>query len=135
MSAITNVDRVRQIREADPLRAGASIAKELGLSRERVRQILSKLEMPTRFYPEMKECSQCHTIFEVRRNRKFCSRDCANKSKVRTEVVEANCGGCGAVLYRRPYRIRSKSGNVYCNKECQHKAFAAKAEARKWKNS
>ena len=133
MTTVSNVERVRLMREDDPLCSGASIAKEIGLSRERVRQILSKLEMPTRFYPETKECPQCHTPFEVRRNRKFCSRPCSNKAKIRTELVETKCGSCGEKISRRPYRIRSD--NTYCSKECQHQAFAAKPGGAKNGNS
>ena len=37
----------KRIRELDPRRTGASIARELGISKERVRQILNRLGLPT----------------------------------------------------------------------------------------
>jgi hypothetical protein len=114
----TNAERVQALREANPLISGANMAKELELSRQRISQILAKLELPTRFYPSHKECPNCKIEFEVRRNRKYCSRECANAGKVRTELVIKPCEGCGVPVTRRPYRIRTKSGRVWCSRTC-----------------
>ena len=57
---VTN--QVLAIRQVDSQRKATDIAKAIGVSRERVRQILNKHGLPTAIAPLPKRCKDCSTI-------------------------------------------------------------------------
>jgi len=55
---IENKVKVKELRSIDPNKPASTIARQIGISRERVRQILIELNLPTKFQtPTL--CSKC----------------------------------------------------------------------------
>ena len=51
-----NKEKIKMFREIDPTRTATSMAKELNITRERVRQILNDLGLPTAFLKPQRIC-------------------------------------------------------------------------------
>lgn len=64
-----------------------------------------------------KTCPICGKEFKTCGwGRKFCSRDCREKSRLRP-IVEKICKGCGKVF--KTSKVRGPTAKVYCSRECQ----------------
>lgn len=98
------------------------IGNDFRVTRERIRQILASLHLPTRHialrWQRMKPCLNCG---ELTLN-KFCSHECLN-AHYRTMVV---CGVCGKEF---PQRIKDRDyrknhrgyQHTFCSNQCQGK--------------
>ena len=114
----TTKEKVLALRAGNPLIPAADIARHIGVSRERVRQLLVILGLPTRvlFVPTFHLCGVCGA---PSRNPSFCSRKCQSWS---TWVI-FKCAVCGRGRRRRGSEVRariskSRSGNLYCSRKC-----------------
>ena len=103
----------------------AGIGRQVGLSRERVRQIARKEGFAARSRGEQRElvCHECGKIFTVRssrieQGRRFCSRECAYKvQRPRVERVTFRCEVCGQTYTRKASEV--KRGTRFCSRRCQ----------------
>lgn len=106
------------------------IARELGISRERVRQIMMKLGLTTR-QPRMpkKLCPTCSAPI-YRQNKMHCSRQCQVDSKYITLV----CNECDSTFQRRKVvyarNITRGYRHTWCSKECQGKYLSSYGKGR-----
>ena len=99
----TTKARVWRLRFNNPRLSAVEIARQVGVTRERIRQILVALHMPTRIKAEpVKWCRACGT--SVPRVKMFCSRVCQSKF----HNIEVICYGCGVgfTLRRSVYQVR-----------------------------
>lgn len=111
-------ERVWAIREENPRALAIDISKEVGVSRERIRQILIDLGLPTKFRKEPTNwCALC--VQPIPDTRLYCNRRCQERAH-RVEVV---CAGCGVQFSLRlsVYHVRqgrNKPGRLWCTKLC-----------------
>jgi len=104
----------------------AEIDRQVGLSRERVRQIARKDGAAARSRGEQRElvCPECGKVFTVRssrieQGRRFCSRECVARSQrgPRAERLTFRCEVCGQTYTRKASEV--KDGTRFCSKRCQ----------------
>jgi len=110
--------KVLEILEENPALPYSTIASEVGVSRERVRQIARQNGYPRRkgiARPQI--CPVCGDTFYARR--RYCSPVCRYRAS--RKVVILNCHLCGTPLERVPGNLRSKSGNYFCTRGCFRK--------------
>ena len=107
--------KVLEILGENPSLPYSIIAEELGVTRERVRQIARRNGYPSRKgVLRLKICPVCGDIYHTRRV--YCSRTCAYKAKRRRVIV--SCHHCGKLVERIPGAVRNKSGKYYCSRAC-----------------
>lgn len=120
-----NFHRVTEIRQSNPCATLEEIGTQIAVSRERVRQILAKAQMPTRHYVsrQLYECLNCG---KATTNRRFCSSKCAYEYNHPLVM----CDYCGklfrrlrALLCRPPSR---SSNHYFCSRSCLGKWRAEK---------
>ncbi len=111
---------VARARETNPCATLQKIGDGLGVSRERVRQILSQTQKPTSAYRQTYLCIQCGKDMGVE-ERLFCSRQC-QCGYGRTQIA---CSYCGEL---KEYSIkhvvwaiengRHSTDLFFCSKQC-----------------
>lgn len=113
---------VCKLRLNNPCMTLKSIGDSAGVTRERVRQILSSNNLPTKSYRVYKllQCRYCFKI--IRAPRIYCSKECREKDL----YIYLECEECGKLVKRlaKDYIWRLKNRNykhVWCNKRCQGK--------------
>lgn len=111
----------------------AEIGREVGLSRERVRQIVRKAGSHGGSRGEQPEliCAECGKVFTVRpsrlrQGRRFCSPECSARSQrgTRTPVLAFRCQFCGEIYTRKASEV--KRGTRFCRNVCQGKWLSSK---------
>ncbi len=130
---MSNRTKVVELRVNNPCWSATHIAGVVGLSRERIRQILRGNGLPTaavgygkKTIVEM-ECNYCHKKFQGHSYALFCSREC----RYDYHRVNLVCEVCGVVFSRRYASIRSRycegrdtTDHIFCSKRCQGKWLA-----------
>ena len=106
------------------------IANQHGVTRERIRQILSKAGLPTRKAKETKYCLHCGAPFQTtRRNQgKYCQPSCGWDRKRTAVRVQVNCAECGEEFTRRQTainaslrlnkRVGAATRQMWCSRRC-----------------
>ena len=116
MDRVVNKQSVFTLREDHPDWTLDAIGKEVGVTRERVRQILKKKGMPTKSKRIPKLCSVCGVRVEA--SRKFCSPECRRKNS----SITFQCSFCGVDVTwaRSVYNAQKRRGykNIHCSREC-----------------
>jgi MYM-type Zinc finger with FCS sequence motif len=109
--------KVLEILAEDPDIPYSNIGDEVGVSRERVRQIARQCGYPPRSCKGKpgKTCPACGKIF-YKKNNTYCSTECGYKSRRRKIVL--NCHQCGKSIERTPGTMRSRSGYYFCDRAC-----------------
>lgn len=102
-----------------------TIAKELGLSRERVRQVAKRmgLIMPrkTVVIQNTGKCASCGKEFDNRNHKKCCSPECYKQYRLDTFWTTIDCKNCGKKIKFRKNLIALGRPPVFCSKFCQGK--------------
>lgn len=110
--------RAIEIRQKSPCLSSQDIAKKLGVSRERIRQILSRENLPVRRVRTFKyKCNHCG---KPTNNRLFCSMKCQSDY----HTISLTCDFCGKLFNRKSYaeqrNIRIHNSElIFCTKQCQ----------------
>lgn len=145
METESTTHRVLQIRRDTPSKRAIEIAEEMGVTRERVRQILAKAYTETGAFcyrPNLLICGICGHHIDSRYNsgRKYkgkplgvcllCKRESA--------FVKCNCKHCDKDFLRRKSTIARnvKKGivNTFCNRKCaQRYIHRSTKDAPSWK--
>ena len=120
---VSTRDKVKQLRLADPLLRATNIAKQIGVSRERVRQILKGSNLPTSFSLSKPKlyCIKCGKITFSKNPREqlclTCYSQCHN--------VSLECFQCHSSFKRLMSTIKYTSTNprytnkhTFCSREC-----------------
>ena len=119
---LTSRQQIIQLRLENPRIRAIKLAELVGITRERVRQILKKEGLTTKFeedYPVRPPtfCLTCGNVTPTR-GRKYCSKECY----VRKRVV-ISCAECGKRMEFRPSEHRARlrqttSGKLFCSRSC-----------------
>jgi len=116
MDKVVNKQSVFTLRENYPEWTLDAIGKEIGVTRERVRQILKKRGLPTKAKRTPKLCAVCSIRIET--SRKFCSTECRKKNSRITFL----CSFCGLSVEwpKSVYNAQKRRGyrNIHCSREC-----------------
>lgn len=112
-----------ETRRRNPCATLEQLGAKYDISRERVRQILSRYGEQTKHYEQTYDCIQCGKPF-IKKGSRFCSKECS----FNYHHLKLTCSWCGKEFYRRvceflSYKSRSKGmshgTNYYCSKKCQ----------------
>jgi len=117
------------LRRRYPEMKAASIAREIGITREAVRQILNKIGLPSKVgvIPPL-ICEYCKTecTSYSRRNRRFCSRECYAASK----YIYLKCMSCDNDFKRREKlhatNLRRGQTFIFCGRSCFGRYFGVR---------
>lgn len=121
---------VLKILGEDPEVPYSIVADMVGVTRERVRQIAQRNGFPSRIGKlKPKICPVCGATFYLRNI--YCSPVCRHRAIRRRIVV--SCNQCGKPIERTPGKMRSKSGNYFCNRKCFGKWLWEKSSSTKRK--
>ena len=114
-------DRVKSLRQSNPGMTLIEIGEEVGVTRERVRQILASENLETRSTARipipMPPCRRCGNFVPYRK-RIFCSSICQHPTG-RTIVM---CHSCGKEisLMTSIYKTRqARAAHIHCSRTCR----------------
>ena len=113
----TTREKVLELRRRDPKMLANHIAIELGVSRERIRQLLKEAELATDLRPPAKvhHCKQCGS--EILYNQWYEGNDCSPCQRARYNTT-VPCAYCGTPVTRNTREIeRSSQVNIFCSHE------------------
>ena len=112
-----------EIRKRNPCMSSTDIAKILHISRERVRQILSKEGLSTRSirYKLVRTCPQCGDSKHP--DRKLCS-ECREKNRL-DKYIQVSCTNCGTLYSKSISRLITETNRGYQHFFCGTKCFGA----------
>lgn len=100
----------------------SQIASELGVSRERIRQLLHALNLPTRI-KKYRPCRECGKLFPTKKGKKkaFCSLECRRASV----YIKTRCAACGLEFEasKNVLKTKLKLGykHFFCSRSCSRK--------------
>lgn len=116
-------DKLAKMRWMNPCATLQDMSEHFGVTRERIRQVLNEMELPTRHYSEKKMvgCLKCGS--PIKEGKEFCNRRCQNDYN----TISISCSQCGKLMKRKACRTlltesRMKlgyKGNFFCSKRCQ----------------
>jgi hypothetical protein len=116
--------QVINIREKNLCATLQTIGDKVGVSRERVRQILDSENKPTRHWKPKHYCQRCgkelvpiHSNSSVCRN-KYCSKEC------KTPIIQVTCSNCRKLFPKREMEVIwwTNSENrqfFFCSNKCR----------------
>jgi predicted transcriptional regulator len=113
---------VIKLRSADLFMTMSEIAQKVGISRQRVHQILQKEGLSTKHKTKKcrYKCPVCGTISTW----KFCSVECKRK----WQLIPIICSRCGNLFTRNKYQFlnnyRHHGNALFCSKHCAGKWLA-----------
>jgi hypothetical protein len=112
-------------RANNPCATLKQIADKHGVIKERVRQVLSETNLPTRHWRQSYICNNCAMEFYPRggRSKRFCSPDC-RKEYFTARVACDSCGRVYQTSYPQLIRGIIKEGQryFYCSRSCKGRA-------------
>ena len=123
---MTTRDRILAIRERNPTATGVEMAREIGLSRQRIQQVLVKLGLPTEF-PKYNPCKMCDTQVPLYpQGLRFCSQECKTRD-FESRRTSFNCEQCGKEfkILTSAVKARRKLGLYKPGRWCSHKCGGA----------
>lgn len=118
----TSQELVKNIREKNSTATASEIGHALGISRERVRQLLKKLNLPTHHDHQTNACLVCGEPRGY--NTKFCSHTC----QFSYSRVNLQCPACNkSFSIRKSDWIRrvKLNKNIYCSHRCRNLNFSS----------
>ncbi len=129
VTAVVREKVVIALRKSNPCATLEEIGGDVGVTRERVRQILNKANLPTKKYITTYLCNHCGDPIPRRRtyqNPKFCSTKCYSAYS----RIQIACTFCGTLKEYRAKEVtwkienRGRSSSLFfCSKQCQGKWF------------
>jgi aldehyde:ferredoxin oxidoreductase len=111
--------QIINLRKASPCINCRQIGDKVGVSRERVRQILSQNNLQTKRFKPPKPKVQCLNCGKPTTHKQFCSIQCGKDYK----QISVECSECGRIFQISKneliHRIkRHKIDEIFCNKQC-----------------
>jgi hypothetical protein len=115
---MTTKEQVFEIRQQYPTTSATEIARQIGVTRERVRQILNELDLPTSFELPPRYCPDCGAPILSKQIR-------CGQCYARAHHITLRCVHCGKVFLRlrgqvaREIRRRKHAPQrAFCSREC-----------------
>jgi DNA-binding phage protein len=114
--------KVRELRSTNLCMNMSEIASKVGISRQRVYQILREEGLPTKHYLKMTQyaCAVCGTISA----HKFCSEKC----KQQWQQIPVICTRCGKLFTRNRHQFLTNyphfNNALFCSRDCSSKWWA-----------
>jgi hypothetical protein len=111
--------QVRKLRSANLSMTMSEIAKRVGMSRQRVFQILREEGLPTKHCVIIKkyQCLECGAVSP----HKFCSDECKKKWR----EIPIICNGCGKLFFRDVtqflHNYRKHNHALFCSRNCANR--------------
>ena len=111
--------QIIELRSANLSMTMSEIAKRVGMSRQRVFQILREEGLPTKHCVNIKnyQCLECGAVSP----HKFCSDECKKK----WQQIPIICDGCGKLFFRNVtqflHNYRKHNHALFCSNSCAHK--------------
>ena len=113
--------QILELKKQDPKRTLEAIGKEVGLSRQRVHQILTEEGVDT--HKDQPICDGCGVVLQPSKKRPYIDPNGNRYCMIcRTQMVYGTytCTDCGSKVQRRRKSIlRAKPKYIFCNKQCQ----------------
>ena len=112
--------RVKELRMSNMFMRMSAIARLIGISRQRVFQILQEEGLPTKHLvkPVNKDQYSCLVCGKISTH-KFCSDECQKK----WQQIPVVCTRCGKLFFRNVHRFlanyRDHSSTLFCSRNCQ----------------
>lgn len=122
LSGYDTRQKVRELRSTNLCMNMSEIARKVGISRQRVYQILRKEGLPTKHYPKIiqYECAVCGIISA----HKFCSDKCKKK----WQQIPVICTRCGKLFIRNRHQFLTNyphfNNTLFCSRDCSSKWWA-----------
>ena len=119
-------ERVRELREYNLFMSMSEIGRSIGISRQRVFQILQEEGLPTKHLvkPVNKDQYSCLVCGKISTN-KFCSNECQKQYR----QIPIVCTRCGKLFFRDVHQFlanyRDHSDIVFCSRNCQSRWIGA----------
>ena len=109
-------EKVEGLRKTDPRITQAEMARRIGVSKERVRQILRKKGMAAVPDPLTATCQHCGK--KIHPNRSFCNQECRSTHS-HTALICSECGR-SYTIRRNVLNSRKKRGtrHNFCSRRC-----------------
>lgn len=115
-----NFEKVLAMRKVTPCISMQEIGEKLGITRERVRQILKSAGQPTKHYVARHMCAGCGRKLQSNNKSGYCQK--CSKERNRIPLV---CDECSTLFYRTKAEVLNRAkqngyeGKVFCSKHCQ----------------
>jgi len=113
------------LRSSNSCMTMSEIARNAGVSRQRVYQVLKKEGLPTKhnIKKDQYECPVCGNITA----KKFCSKEC----KIKWRQIPIICTECGILFFRYYSQLltdycHGHTNAFFCSKECRNKWLVEK---------
>ena len=107
---MTNIESVIAIRKVNPCATLQAISAKVGVSKQRVSQILKKEGLPTVHWKQTYNCNQCGNIIPSD-HKYFCNHACEKAYNTINNYVTLKCEECGHSVKRRIYQERRNLKN------------------------
>jgi len=113
--------QILELKKQNPTRTLEDIGKEVGLSRQRVYQVLTEEGVAT--HKTHPTCDGCGIVLQPSKKRPYIAPNGNRYCTIcREQMVYGTytCTDCGSEVRRRRKSIlRSKPKSIFCNKKCQ----------------
>ena len=118
---MTTKDKVKELRAENRRIKGAKIARLLGISRERVRQILVELGEPTAIYKGRGCCKVCGKLLWWDNITGLCWEHFNLKKRAQSTLL-LSCPGCKKLFLLRKSIVKARlkrNKMIFCSHSCQ----------------
>jgi len=117
-----NTYRVEELRKQNPEITASAMSEILGITRERVRQILVMLGLPTRVPPNNDSCEDCGVHISPSRSKRQVRCVSCRKIYIKQQSwAEVSCTWCGKSVFKLRTNIKRNLHFNLCSPECWHK--------------
>ena len=108
-------EEVLQLRNNNPVMSMSEISRILGISRQRVFQILKTSGLPTRIQKIVFHCVKCDKVVDKEKTFRYNGQRCT-ACRIQENIVYLTCYFCDNFMVRRRYTVRNK--RHFCDRIC-----------------
>jgi hypothetical protein len=121
MGTTTTAQKAVELKRKNPCLTLEAIGDSLGVTRERVRQILQEHGFDTKRRIKTRICAGCGRVYRVSEGgRKYHSRECWKKSI----LIPVACASCGKIMWHREKHVLAQLSTrgyqrMFCSRACK----------------
>jgi len=108
-------EEVLQLRKNNPAMSMSEISRVVGISRQRVFQLLKMEGLPTRIKKLVFYCVKCDKVVDKEKTFRYNKQKCT-ECRIKENIVYLFCYFCNNLMVRRKYTIRNR--HHFCDKVC-----------------